>query len=79
MTRIESAIASLQREVDAFGQGTAKQPSEGSADWFLLRAKSLGLSYLRSIRAQNLGDERQAGEAEQVYRAGMEKLKEGGE
>ncbi len=44
---LQSAIEMLQAEVDDFGQGTSRQPKEGSADWFLLRAKSLGLSSLK--------------------------------
>lgn len=49
---LASAIAQLSAEVAEFKQGTVTQPKEGAADWFLLRAKSLGLSYLK--KAQQL-------------------------
>lgn len=53
---IERAIETLQAEVGAFHQGTAEQPAEGTEAWFLLRAKSLGLSYLKRVRQLSLHD-----------------------
>jgi len=47
---IEAAIASLQSEVEDFQQGSGQQPKENSAAWFTLRAKALGLSYLKRVK-----------------------------
>ncbi len=78
MSPLQSALASLQLEVDSFAQGTPRQPGEGTADWFTLRAKSLGLSYLKAIAAQNLEGVSAAPAAEAVYKSGLSKLKEPG-
>lgn len=47
MSDLSLAIQELQAEVDAFGQGTKTQPKEGSPEWYILRAKSCGLSMLK--------------------------------
>ena len=44
---IERAIKNLEEEV-----GNLKTPEEGTREWWLLRAKSLGLSLLRSCHKQ---------------------------
>lgn len=44
---LHQAIKQLEAEVGEFRQGTPSAPKEGTADWFLLRAKSLSLSTLR--------------------------------
>ncbi len=47
---LERAIATVEGELTALGLGTKDQPKEGTEGWYLLRAKSLGLSFLRQIR-----------------------------
>ena len=47
---IDVAILALQAEVDDFAQGSKQQPKEDSADWFTLRAKAIGLSYLKRVK-----------------------------
>lgn len=69
---LAAAIAQLEAEVLDFGQGTARQPKEGTADWFLLRAKSMGLSSLK--RAQQLRLDSPAS-AERYFRASSRLLK----
>ncbi len=64
--RIYNAIAILEEEVAAFKQGTLDQPKEGTTDWFLLRAKALGLSHLRRMAQLSLHDNPAA--AERFYR-----------
>jgi len=54
---LEEAVASLEAEVLAFGQGTKDQPEDLSRDFYLLRAKSLGLSYLRGASAGTISYE----------------------
>jgi hypothetical protein len=67
MHAIDRAIAQLQEEVDAYHQGTAQAPLEDSPEWFVLRAKSLGLSHLK--RARQLGAHEKPAAAERFYRA----------
>lgn len=47
---LERAIATLEAEVAGFKQGTPDQPREGTEGWYVLRAKSLGLSLLKRMR-----------------------------
>lgn len=56
-TALEAAIEVMAAEVAAFQQGTKSQPAEKTTDWFLLRAKSLGLSSLRTMKAQQLDED----------------------
>lgn len=63
---IDDAIARLQQEVVSFNQGTAQQPKEGTPEWFLLRAKSAGLSMLKRLR--QLGCQNDAAASERYYR-----------
>jgi len=60
------AIEQLEAEVAAFKQGTSEQPKEGTTDWFVLRAKSLGLSFLKRTQQAAVEDSPQA--AETLYR-----------
>lgn len=54
MSALDSAIDSLRAEVEAFHPAhAAARPAAGTTDWFLLRAKSLGLSSL--LRMRQLG------------------------
>ena len=52
---LKAAIEQLAAEVELFRQGTPAQPKEGSADWFLLRAKALSLSSLKRAEQLTLG------------------------
>jgi hypothetical protein len=63
---IENAISQLQEEMEAYGQGTQKQPKEGTTEWYLLRCCALGISYLRRI--QELGVVEDPAAAERLYR-----------
>ncbi len=64
---IDVAITNLQAEVDSFQQGTKLQPKNGTADWFRLRALSLGLSHLKRIKQLGVHSDPEA--AERFYRA----------
>lgn len=57
MTPLETALSQLQEEVDAYGQGTKGQPPDGSVEFYLLRAHSLGLSYLKRLEQLNLSQD----------------------
>lgn len=56
-TPLDAAIAVLEEEIASFQQGTKDQPKEKTTDWFLLRAKSLGLSSLKTMAARQLADD----------------------
>lgn len=73
-TALENAISQLEEEVDSYGQGSMRQPPDRSTDWFLLRAASLGLAYLRRLRALELEGSPQA--SEQIYRKYLRELKD---
>ena len=72
-TPLENAIEELQETVNAFGQGTSSQPKDGSTPWYLLRAHTTGLAYLK--RLQQLGIESDPGACERVYRKGSAMFK----
>lgn len=46
---LDNAIKVMQEDVDSYNQGTNQQPAEGSTEWFVLRAKALGLSHLKRL------------------------------
>ncbi len=69
---LQRAIDQLAEEVAAFKQGTADQPKENSPEWYLLRAKSLGLSHLKLMKQLGTDD---AGQIEQFHRQASRKLK----
>lgn len=73
MTPLDSAISQLQEELDSYGQGTPTQPRESTSSWFLLRATSIGLSYLK--RVQQTGVEGDPAAAERLYRRAGQHLK----
>ena len=50
---LDRAITQLEEELAALGLGTKDQPAEGTTEWFLLRAKAIGLSFLRKARQMN--------------------------
>lgn len=56
MTPLQEAIAAMQAEVDAFGQGTKSQPKEHTASWFLLRGYTAGLSVLKAMERTQISD-----------------------
>jgi len=62
---LPAAIKILQAEVDGFGQGTPRAPKEGTADWYVLRAKSLALSTLK--RADQLALAYSPAQAERFF------------
>ena len=72
-TPLEAAIAVLEEEVASFQQGTKTQPLVKTTDWFLLRARALGLSTLRTMRARALEDDPVG--AERFYRHSLGKMK----
>lgn len=47
----ENAIAMLEAEIEQLGK-----PEAGTSLWWMLRAKSLGLSLLRSLKAKGIDD-----------------------
>lgn len=49
MSAIDQAIAELGNEIAEFKHGTLDQPDEGSSAWFLLRAKTLAMTYLKRL------------------------------
>ena len=63
---LERAIVQLEAEVADFRQGSPGQPKEGTPEWFLLRAKALGLSHLRRMQQLQVGGDPAA--AERYYR-----------
>ena len=52
-----SAIALLAAEIEALGHGTSRAPKTGTADWYLVRAKALGLAALRQMQALGIEDD----------------------
>lgn len=72
---LKSAIDQLQVEVDSFGQGTQAQPRENTPEWFLLRAKAIGLSVLK--RMAQLDIERDPAACERLYRECSKEAKSG--
>lgn len=71
---LDRAIAQMEAEVAGFKQGTPDQPAEGTADWFLLRAKAIGLSNLRRMKQLEVGSDPAA--AERYYRKCTSALKD---
>lgn len=51
---LDDAISVLEAEVAAFRPGTRDSPSNGTPEYFVLRAKSVGLSMLRQMKANDL-------------------------
>ena len=73
MTNLEAAIAELQAQFDRFEPGTPNAPKEGSTEWFLLRASTLGLGYAKRVMAIGAADDPLA--ADRIYREGIRVLK----
>lgn len=51
MTELDAAITQLQAEVDGIGF-----PGTGTTLWWMLRARSQGLSLLKAIQAKGISD-----------------------
>ena len=49
--QLDSTIAALEEEISRLGA-----PPEGSSLWWMLRAKSTGLSLLRTLRQRGITD-----------------------
>lgn len=73
MTPLESAISQLQEELDSYQVGTKEGPREGTSGWYLTRAFSLGLSYLKRTQLLSLDSDHAA--AERLYRRGNQEFK----
>lgn len=73
MSPLESAISQLQEEFDSYSPGTKDAPREGTDRWYLLRACSLGLTYLKQLDARGLQSDPAAAEA--LYRTSGKELK----
>lgn len=71
---IDDAIALLEAEVAAFGQGTKDQPQEGTPEFFILRAKSIGLSMLKQMRVNGIDS---PARVESFYKASLKHAKIG--
>lgn len=67
MTNLDTAISQLQEESDAYTQGSKVQPRDGTTEWYVLRAITIGLGYLK--RAKQLGLEDDVPAADRLYRA----------
>lgn len=65
-TPLEIAISDLEKALGSLGLGTPRQPTEGTRDWYLLRAYGAGLSSLKALQVSGLESDH-AG-AERAYR-----------
>lgn len=73
MSAIDDAIVQLESEIAAFQQGTPQQPKDDTQSWFILRARVLGLTYLKQLRIQGLHNDPAA--AERTYRGHLKAFK----
>lgn len=55
MSQLTNAIALLTEEVSV--QGTPQQPKDGTTEWYLLRARAIGLSWLKQQAQLDLGED----------------------
>jgi hypothetical protein len=51
---LQKAIEVIEAELK--DQGTARQPADGTVEWWLMQARALGLSWLRRAGQLELGD-----------------------
>lgn len=70
---IELAFSQLEKELTARGQGTPTQPKMGTADWYSLRALSLGLSCLRQMQLRGIASDEKL--CERFYRDCLKSMK----
>lgn len=73
---LPAAIAQLEEELGALGLGK-RPPAEGSADWFLVRAKALGLSHLRALQEKGLAGDLES--CEKCYKGCLKHHKKDGQ
>lgn len=70
---LERAIAALEIEVSLLTDQASKTPTggivDGTTDWWMLRAKTTGLSLLRTFLAQGLTDPKEADDFRKNVRA----------
>lgn len=69
-----SAIILLEQELESLGHGTSRAPRAGTVDWYLVRAKALGLSALRRMEALGIADDPAA--VERLYKSLVREGKE---
>ena len=74
MTPLEDAVAQMKERVADFGQGTAKQPKDGTTEWFLLRAAAAGLSFLQRMDTLKISHNPAA--CEELYRSAKKHFKQ---
>lgn len=74
---IELAISQLEEELTARGQGTPTQPRMGAADWYTLRAISLGVSCLRQMQLRGIAADEKL--CERFYRDCLKNMKSANE
>ena len=74
-TQLENAIQQLQDDVNSYQQGTKLQPKDDTCEWYLLRAKVLGLQYLKRLQTLGLGDKERARQCEELYKQGARLFK----
>lgn len=70
-----AAIALLESEILALGQGRKTQPDPCTTDWYLIRGKALALSFLRQLDASGFADDPQV--VEKLYKAALKEQKQG--
>lgn len=68
---LKDAIRYIEAQLDDLALGTTRQPPEGSQGWFLARAWTLGVAFLRRAD-QMAGDPQQV---ENLYRSALKTLK----
>lgn len=73
MSPLESAISQLQEEFDSYSPGTKDAPAPSTDRWYLLRAVSIGLTYLKQVAVRGLDNDPAAAEA--LYRVSGKELK----
>lgn len=54
--QLDSAIGVLEAEIQGLGSATLKGGQPPTSLWYLLQAKSLGLSLLRTLNQHNITD-----------------------
>lgn len=54
--QLDSAIGALEAELDSLGSPILKDGQPATSLWYLLQAKSLGLSLLRTLQQRNITD-----------------------
>ena len=76
MNPLDQAIGILDAEIAEFKHGTKEQPREHTPEWYVLRAKSLGMTYLLRVRQQELHQHQDLSAAERYYRVCAKQFKQ---